>query len=161
MSLRIRPIAPADDAAVARIIRTVMPEFGAVGGGFAILDPEVDHMARAYAQPRSAYFVAVDDAGEVLGGGGVAPLQGGAPGVCELRKMYFLEQARGQGAGEALLRRCLEAARGFGFTRCYLETLERMTAARKLYAKLGFGPLPGPLGSTGHHGCDNFYALDL
>ena len=43
----IRPIAPGDDAAVASVIRTVMPEFGAVGSGFAISDPEVDWMSRA------------------------------------------------------------------------------------------------------------------
>ena len=35
----LRPITPADDAAVANIIRTVMPEFGAGGPGFAIHDP--------------------------------------------------------------------------------------------------------------------------
>jgi putative acetyltransferase len=161
MALKIRPIAPADDQAIARIIRTVMPQFGAVGEGFAIMDPEVDHMAEAYALPRSAYFVVEDEAGTVLGGGGVAPLQGGESGVCELRKMYFLEEARGHGAGEAVLRQCLAAARGFGFSLCYLETLERMAAARKLYLKLGFRSLCAPMGKTGHHGCDNFYALDL
>ena len=53
----IRPILPTDDAAVAAIIRTVMPEFGANGPGFAIHDPEVDWMSRAYSGPRSAYFV--------------------------------------------------------------------------------------------------------
>ena len=31
-------------ASIAAIIRTVMPEFGAVGCGFAIADPEVDWM---------------------------------------------------------------------------------------------------------------------
>src|SRR6478736_2004892 len=50
----IRPITPADDAAVAAIIRTVMPEFGASGDGFAINDPEVDWMHRAYSAPRGA-----------------------------------------------------------------------------------------------------------
>ena len=41
-----------DNAAVATVIRTVMPEFGACGEGFAINDPEVDYMHRAYAAPR-------------------------------------------------------------------------------------------------------------
>ena len=48
----IRPIEPRDEAAVATIIRKVMPEFGAVGEGFAINDPEVDWMHRAYSTPR-------------------------------------------------------------------------------------------------------------
>ncbi len=50
----IRPIEPRDNVAVAAIIRTVMPEFGADGEGFAINDPEVAWMHRAYARPRSA-----------------------------------------------------------------------------------------------------------
>ncbi len=36
--LRIRPIDTGDDAAMAAIIRTVMPEFGALGSGFAPID---------------------------------------------------------------------------------------------------------------------------
>jgi len=156
----IRPITPGDDVAVAAIIRAVMPEFGAVGDGFAINDPEVDWMSRAYAQPRSAYFVVEHD-GIVLGGGGVAPLVGGDAGTCELRKMYFLPRARGLGAGSAMMERCLQAARGFGFTRCYLETLCGMDAAMRLYDRSGFRRIDAPLGATGHGGCNTFYVLDL
>jgi len=157
---RIRPIAPEDDAAVAAIIRTVMPEFGATGDGFAINDPEVDWMHRAYSAPRSAYFVVETD-GVVIGGGGVAPLEGGDRDTCELRKMYFLPEARGLGAGAAVMARCLDAARAFGFSRCYLETLRGMDAAKKLYERTGFRRLDAPLGDTGHGGCNAFYALDL
>jgi putative acetyltransferase len=156
VAYEIRPIEARDDAAMAAIIRTVMPEFGASGCGFAINDPEVDWMSRAYARPRSAYFVVVDN-GTVLGGGGVAPLEGGDPGVCELRKMYFLPQARGQGAGAAMMARCLDAARGFGFRECYLETLSGMDAAMKLYERSGFARIDGPRGATGHGGCNTFY----
>jgi putative acetyltransferase len=158
--LTIRPIEPRDDVAMASIIRAVMPEFGAVGCGFAINDPEVDWMSRAYAEPRSAYFVVARD-GVVLGGGGVAPLAGGEDDVCELRKMYFLPQARGQGAGAALMLRCLDAARGFGFRRCYLETLGGMDAAMKLYERSGFTRIAAPLGATGHGGCNTFYMRAL
>ena len=157
---RIRPIEARDDAAMAGIIRTVMPEFGAVGHGFAINDPEVDWMSRAYAQPRSAYYV-VEVEGLVLGGGGVAPLEGGDAETCELRKMYFLPQARGLGAGSALMATCLEAARGFGFRRCYLETLCGMDAAMRLYERSGFARIAEPLGATGHGGCNTFYLREL
>ena len=156
----IRPIAPADDAAVAGIIRAVMPEFGAGGAGFAIHDPEVDFMSQAYAAARSAYFV-VERGGRVHGGGGVAPLAGGAADICELRKMYFLPTLRGLGAGRALMARCLDAARDFGFHRCYIETLTGMDAAQALYLKSGFTRIDAPLGNTGHHGCNRFYLRDL
>ncbi len=156
----IRPIEPRDDAAVARIIRSVMPEFGASGPGFAIHDAEVDAMHAAYSQPHSAYFV-VELGGQVLGGGGVAPLIGGDAGVCELRKMYFLPELRGRGAGRALMERCLETARELGFSRCYLETLTGMDAAQALYSKFGFVPLQTPMGNTGHHGCNRFFIREL
>jgi putative acetyltransferase len=158
--LTIRPIRATDDSAVAAIIRTVMPEFGAKGPGFAINDPEVDFMTAAYARPRAAYFV-VGDGDRVIGGGGIAPLESGDERVCELRKMYFLSEARGRGAGAAILSRCLDAARGFGYATCYLETLARMDAAQKLYRRFGFQPLCAPMGNTGHFSCDSYYSLAL
>lgn len=157
----IRPIRPQDDAAIAGVIRTVMPEFGAQGPGFALEDPEVAAMSAAYSGPGSAYFVLEDARGRVLGGGGIGPLEGGEPGVCELRKMYFLREARGGGHGRRMLAHCLEAARALGYRRCYLETLSGMDAAQHLYAAAGFSRLCAPLGATGHFGCDRWFALDL
>jgi len=156
----IRPVRADDDAAMAAIIRTVMPEFGASGCGFAIADPEVDWMSRAYAESRHAYFVVERD-GRVLGGGGIAPLAGGDGDTCELRKMYFLPGARGIGAGAAMMRHCLQVARDAGFRQCYLETLTGMDAAMRLYERSGFRRIDGPMGATGHGGCNTFYLLVL
>ena len=145
---------------MAAIIREVMPEFGATGDGFAINDPEEDWMSRAYAAPLSAYFE-VERGGAVIGGGGIAPLVGGDGDTCELRKMYFLPEARGIGAGAAMMARSLQAARAAGFTRCYLETLDGMDAAMRLYERSGFQRIDTPLGDTGHGSCDTFYLLAL
>lgn len=160
MSFVLRPIEARDDARVAAIIREVMPSFGAQGEGFAINDPEVDYMTRAYAGERARYWVLEVD-GEVRGGGGFAPLEGGAPNTCELRKMYFLPSARGLGAGRALLELCLSEAKRAGFRQCYLETLVQMTEARRLYERAGFTRLSRPEGHTGHFGCDAWYAREL
>lgn len=156
----IRPIEARDDASMAAVIRTVMPSFGADGPGFAIHDPEVDHVTAAYAQPRCSYFVVEID-GRVVGGAGVAPLENGEPDVCELRKMYFLPEARGIGAGSAMMQRCLDAARGHGFKRCYLETLTGMDGAQALYLRSGFERLCAPMGGTGHFSCDRFFLRTL
>jgi putative acetyltransferase len=156
----IRPITPQDNAAVASVIRRVMPEFGADGPGFAIHDKEVDDMAGAYAHPGCAYFV-VERNGQVWGGGGVAPLDDPEPGICELRKMYFLPQLRGLGAGKALIALCVDHARNLGYRRCYLETLTGMDAAQKLYEANGFVRIPNALGNTGHFGCNRFYLREL
>jgi putative acetyltransferase len=157
---RIRPITAADDPAVSAIVRQVMPEFGADGPGFAIHDPEVGAMSLAYPGGRARYLV-VERGGRVVGGGGFAPLAGGEPRVCELRKMYFLPELRGLGVGAALLDRLLVEAAEAGFATCYLETLAGMTRARALYESRGFRRIAGPLGSTGHFGCNTFYERPL
>jgi putative acetyltransferase len=156
----IRPVRAGDRAGLASLIRTVMPEFGAKGPGFAINDPEVDDMFKAYREPRSGYFVVTrEDA--VVGGAGYAPLAGGDGKTCELRKMYFLPEVRGLGIGQRLLAQCLAQARRAGFSRMYLETLAAMRQARALYERNGFRRLEGPLGATGHFSCDSFYMRDL
>ena len=160
-NLTFRPIHPEDDPAIAAIIRTVMPQFGADGPGFAVHDPEVDGMCAAYSVPGAAYFVVETTDGRVIGGGGVAKLEGGESGVCELRKMYFLDEARGTGTGEKLLRHCLSVAKELGYKTCYLETLSGMDAAMRLYEKVGFKSLCAPMGATGHGGCDRWYAREL
>ena len=155
----LRPIRPLDDAAIADIIRAVMPEFGADGPGFAIHDAEVGAMHAAYARPGAAYFV-IEVGGTVLGGGGIAPLDG-VDGVCELRKMYFRPGLRGLGAGTALIGRCLHAARRLGYRQCYLETLTGMDAAQALYQRAGFERIPEAMGATGHFGCNRFFLRAL
>ncbi|HSO37845.1 MAG TPA: helix-turn-helix domain-containing GNAT family N-acetyltransferase [Labilithrix sp.] len=166
-SYAIRPIRAGDRAAVARLIRTVMPEFGAKGPGFAINDPEVDDMFGAYQSPRSAYFVVTragarpEDEDVVVGGCGYAPLSGGDGQTCELRKMYFLPEVRGLGLGQKLLAQCLARSRRAGFTRMYLETLGAMSQARALYERSGFYRLEKPMGDTGHFGCNSFYLREL
>jgi putative acetyltransferase len=156
----IRPVEPADNLAMASVIRRVMTEFGAVGEGYSINDPEVDAIYQNYLGDRYAFFV-LEQNGQVIGGGGIAPLPGGEGGTCELRKMYVLPEGRGQGWGKRLLEICLQAARKKGYDTCYLETVNRMQAAQHLYRAFGFIPLDGPLGQTGHNSCDAWYALKL
>ena len=40
-----------------------------------------------------------------------------------------------------------------GFKMFYLETLSFMTSAQKLYKRIGFENIDGPLGNTGHNSC--------
>lgn len=157
----MRPIRKDDDAAMAGIIRSVMTEFNAVGEGYSIEDPEVDAMSTAYDGERSAYFVVENAQGQLIGGAGYAQLQGADAEICELRKMYLDPSARGSGLGRTLLDACLQGAREAGYQRCYLETLDHMTAARKLYEAYGFRRIDKPLGATGHFGCDAWYERSL
>ena len=160
MEAIIRKIKHEDNPSVAMVIRTVMPEFGAGGQGFAIHDREVDDMHSAYSAARASYFVCELDA-KVIGGGGVGPLVGGPVDTCELKKMYFLPEARGKGLGEKLLVECIKEAKRLGYEYCYLETFNTMKNAMKLYVKNGFKKIDGPMGNTGHFACDFFYLRKL
>ena len=113
----IRPITAIDDAGMALVIRKVMTEFGAIGAGFSIEDPEVDAMFEAYSGEGHCFNVVVEGS-SVLAGAGIAPLAGGEAGVCELRKMYALPECRGLGVGSDLLERCVLQAKQLGFERC-------------------------------------------
>lgn len=156
----IRLIEKRDNPRVAEIIKIVMTEFEANGEGFAFTDPSVQSMFEFYNQTQTCYFV-VEKHNKVYGGAGIAPLEGGPRGVCELQKMYFLPEVRGHGLGSLLLEKCLVFASESGFTACYLETLEHMHEAKRLYQKFGFTKLSEPLGDTGHFGCNNWFLKKL
>jgi GNAT superfamily N-acetyltransferase len=59
-------------------------------------------------------------------------------GVAKLRLFLLVPQARGSGAGRALIETCMEFARGKGGQRMILWTHESHQAACALYAKMGW-----------------------
>ena len=158
---QLRPIYKEDNVIVAKIIRETMSQFGCVGEGYAYVDPELDDIHTAFSGERSRFWVLENDIGEVIGCGGIAPLKNGSIDTCELQKLYFLDAARGKGFGRKLTELCLKTAKELGYKKCYLETVERMTAANAMYQKMGFQKLCGNMGDTGHCSCDSYYVKDL
>ncbi|MGH4035425.1 GNAT family N-acetyltransferase [Actinomycetota bacterium Odt1-20B] len=93
------------------------------------------------------------DGGRVLGDrvlGGVTFVESGGPmaelaraGEAEIRMLAVAPDARGRGAGEALVRACVERARAVeGCVRVILSTQPTMHAAHRLYERLGFVRVP-------------------
>jgi len=147
--LTIRPLERIDVPAMLDIIRNARAQYGMAGRVDALLEPADLALYSTYQRWRSLFFVA-GIGGEIVGGAGVAPLEGADPLTCELQRMYLRFDARGLGIGTRLLNACLDAARRFWFVRCYAETISEMDQALKLYDRNGFVALPGALGSTGH-----------
>jgi putative acetyltransferase len=156
----IRPIKKADNTQIAAVIRKVLIDLGVPKVGTAYADAALDIMYETYDVAKATYFV-VDYAGKIIGGAGIAQLQNYEGPVCELQKMYFLDQARGKGIGNAMITRCLDAGRDFGFKKCYLETMPFMNAAQKLYQRTGFNYIDEPMGDTGHFSCPVHMLIDL
>jgi len=61
-----------------------------------------------------------------------------APQSCELKRLYITPDNRRFGAGRKLLERVIEEAKKVGYEEMLLDTLENMTAARKMYREYGF-----------------------
>jgi putative acetyltransferase len=156
----IRPIQFSDNAALARVIRDALTEFGADKPGTVYFDPTTDDLFTLFRQPQSHYFVA-DIQGIIQGGAGIFPSPGLPEDTAELVKMYLRPEARGMGLGSILIQRCLEFAPTAGFKRIYLETMPTLRQAVKVYERFGFRFLDGPMGNTGHFGCDVWMIKDL
>jgi len=151
-NIMIRNLEPADNIAIASVIRDTLTEFGANRPGTVYFDPTTDDLYSLFQKKGSYYQVAMID-GVIVGGGGIYPSDGLPGNTCELVKMYLLPAARGLGLGKKMIAACLENAKRMGYQQVYLETMPELKDALKTYEKFGFTYLDGPLGNTGHFGC--------
>ena len=148
----IREIEYSDNPKIAAIIRSTLVEFGANHPGTVYFDDSTDKLFDLFQQEKAAYNIAELD-GKIVGGGGIFPTEGLPADTCELVKMYLLPEARGTGLGSQLITTCLLQAKENCFSKVYLETMNELKSALKVYEKMGFRYLDGPMGNSGHFGC--------
>ena len=149
----LRPLQPSDDPIIATIIRNTLAEFGANHPGTVYFDDSTDQLSIIFQQPGSSYTI-VEINGEIVGGAGIYPSEGLGHSVVELVKMYLLPQARNLGIGNSLIEEQCKKAKELGYLQVYIETMPELKKAVSLYERHGFKHLNGPLGNTGHFGCD-------
>ena len=89
--------------------------------------------------PPSGAFVVVREGGRAVAGGGVRRLE---EGVCEIKRMFVVPEARGRGHGRRVLEALERVASDLGYRRARLDTALSMTIAMTLYESAGFRPIP-------------------
>jgi len=160
MKINYRHLHKEDNAEIAELIRSVFREFGIARPGTVYFDPTTDDLFTLFSTPGSEYWIAEDN-GRIIGGCGIYPTPGLPEGCAELQKLYLLDSYRGKGIGRALMEKSFESARRYGYRQIYLESLPELGRAISLYEKAGFTNIPGPLGNSGHFGCNIWMLKEL
>ena len=141
--MQIRPIAPEE---YARLGALTVDAYVTLEGHVDEPDYEIelaDVRSRAEA-PSTSVLVAIDDDDTLLGGvtyvrDEKSPFaEHGIDGAASIRMLAVDSSRRRTGAGEALVRACIDQARADGRTQVVLHSTPWMTAAHSLYGKLGF-----------------------
>ncbi len=102
---------------------------------FQGFDQELAGLPGEYAPPDGRLLLAVHQ-GQLAGCGALHKLESG---ICEMKRLYLRPKFRGMGLGRLLAERVLSEARGIGYNRLRLDTVEPvMRDAVAMYRKLGF-----------------------
>ena len=154
MAVVIRPITSEDNQAIAEVIRQSFRDNKIDHlEGVSLHDPQLSKLSEVYQGDQAGYWVAEIDS-RVVGGVGIAQLQGADKPYCEMQKLYLDKAFTGLGIGRRLIALSIEKAREMGYQYCYLETLEELSSAVSLYEDFGFELLAESLGDTGHNSCE-------
>lgn len=137
----VRRAAPADLDAVGEVTVAAYADFTGAE------DDYVERLRDAASRDREAELWVAELDGEVVGTVTITPegspwREIGEPGEGEFRMLAVAPSARRQGVGEALMRLVFERFRGLGAHAIVLSSLAEMTAAHRVYERLGFARLP-------------------
>ena len=146
-NLTIAPVASSAEVAAAR---DLMREYQALLGVdlcFQGFEEEMRALPGDYAPPLGRLLLARHE-GRAVGCVALRPLDDAR---CEMKRLFVRPEARGLGAGRALVQRLLDEARTIGYADIVLDTLSTMVEAQALYEAFGFrevapycvNPIPG------------------
>lgn len=146
MDIAIRQVAPGEYRALGELTAQAYLQDGLLDYGEE--DPYLPVLKDVAARAAAAEVLVAVEGDRLLGGvtfvAGPGPVADIArPGEAEIRALAVAHAARGRGAGEALVRACLERARGTrGCTAVVLSSQRSMHSAHRIYERLGFVRTP-------------------
>lgn len=153
----IRDWQPRDRQAAVNLIGSVLAEYG-LGWEPDATDRDVVDVEGSYHATGGEFWV-VETGARVVGTAAYYPIDRGNNAV-ELRKMYLLPEARGQGLGRHLLAVAEAAISSNGFSEIWLETATVLKEACQLYEQNGYAPPSNNAGPDVAR-CDRVYVKYL
>ncbi|MBX7061732.1 MAG: GNAT family N-acetyltransferase [Pyrinomonadaceae bacterium] len=106
---------------------------------FQGFEEELQTLPGKYAPPDGRLILAYKD-GELAGGIALRKI---GKGICEMKRLFLRENARGSGIGRLLVEKIIEEARIIGYEKMRLDTFPpKMGKAVKLYESHGFYEIP-------------------
>ena len=134
-SAGIRQATTVDDIAHARALFVEYAEWLKVDLCFQGFAEELQTLPGTYAPPHGRLLLAGSEH-DAFGCIALRPLAGAV--VAEVKRMYVQPARRGEGWANRMAEELIAQARAIGYRQLKLDTLDWMTAARALYARLGF-----------------------
>ncbi|MEM7185635.1 MAG: GNAT family N-acetyltransferase [Bacteroidota bacterium] len=107
----------------------------AIDLSFQDFEQELRTIEHQYSRPEGALILAFNREQSPVGCAGIRRLE---TKICELKRMYIRQRARGLGLGKQLMQQSIQFAKELGYERMRLDTLPRMKAAVHLYESMGF-----------------------
>jgi ribosomal protein S18 acetylase RimI-like enzyme len=104
--------------------------------GFQDFAAELQNLPGEYAPPHGCILLAKQDDRIV----GCVALRKLEETICEMKRLYVIPEARGNGIGSKLAEAAILRAKEMGYKRMRLDTLSSMESANRLYSSLGFRP---------------------
>ena len=106
---------------------------------FQNFEEEVANLPGKYEPPDGRLYLAFLDK-ELAGGVALRKLE---DGICEMKRLFLRENARGRGLGNHLIEKLIADARSIGYKKMRLDTYPpKMGKAVKLYESHGFQAIP-------------------
>ncbi len=131
-------IIPADNAELLDEVRQLFLEYEKwlnVDLCFQGFEKEVNSLPGKYSPPEGRLYIVKKDYKYI----GCIALRKIEDGICEMKRLYLTEAARGKGIGNKLIELIIQDAKDIGYKAMRLDTIkEKMPKAVRLYESHGF-----------------------
>lgn len=131
----ILPVRSDEDLAVTKILIYEYTAWLDMDLNYQSFTTEMELFPGKYTPPTGELLLAKSSQGDPLG---CVAVRGLSDSICEMKRLFVKDSAKGLGVGKALVQAIVDAARVLGYRSMRLDSLPKMGAALGLYHAMGF-----------------------